>query len=344
MTWQIKSSLPIEYSIDLVDNVLLLDRVDSERKIIVIDKLVYELYQEKLVVDNAKILLVECTELTKSRDHAYKILSFFEDQKVLRRSEPVIVIGGGVLLDLVGFCCSIYRRGIPYVRVPTTLLAMVDASVGVKTGINIFDRRNRVGSYFPPQQTLIDTSFINTQDARQIANGYAEIIKLAIACDLTLFELLENRADQTKIVERAISIMVDQLEDNLWEKDLERPVDFGHTFSPVIEMKNVTELLHGEAVILDCLLSSKIANNRELLSDSDFSRIKNLITSYGLPTSHIDFTDANLIYSGLQDVVNHRDGRQNAPLPTGIGTCIIVDDISLDEISSAAGTMVNANA
>lgn len=339
MTWQIKSSLPIEYSIELVDNVLTLNHVNSKRRIIVIDKLVYELYKDKLITDNAKILLVECNELSKSRDHAYRILSFFEDQKVLRRSEPVIVIGGGVLLDLVGFCCSVYRRGIPYIRVPTTLLAMVDASVGVKTSINMFDRRNRVGSYYPPQQVLIDTSFILTQDSRQIANGYAEIIKLAIACDATLFEMLENRADQQQIVKRAIDTMIDQLKDNLWETNLKRPVDFGHTFSPVVEMKNITELLHGEAVILDCLFSSIIANNRGLLNDHDLDRIRNLIVGYNLPTTHIDFADSDLIYSGLQDTIQHRNGQQNTPLPTAIGSCFIVNDISLDEVQQAATSM-----
>jgi len=339
MKWEIKSSIPVEYNIELMHDILKFNWFEYNRKIIVVDKIFYNLYKDEFDLTNASILLVECTESTKSIDHAYKILSFFEDQKVLRRSEPIIIIGGGVLLDLVGFCCSVYRRGIPYIRVPTTLLSMVDASVGVKTSINIFEKRNRVGNYYPPLKTLIDHSFIKTQDNRQIANGFAEIIKLAIICDLNLFEMLEERLDITDISKRAIGTMVDQLKDNLWETNLQRPVDFGHTFSPIVEMKNINNLFHGEAVILDCLFSSYIAYNRNLITTDELSRIKKMIISYDLPITHEDFLNPDLIYQGLQDTISHRNGNQFVPLPNKIGACIIVNNITLEEINVASRMM-----
>jgi 3-dehydroquinate synthase len=123
-----------------------------------------------------------------------------------------------------------------------------------------------------PSFNIIDTSFIKTQDRREISNGMAEILKLAIVLDHRLFEMMElaphqlltqkfqNLALADQIIDRAITGMTQELNDNLWERNLKRPVDFGHSFSPVVEMKNVPNLLHGEAVILDCLLSSCISN------------------------------------------------------------------------------------
>ena len=145
-----------------------------------------------------------------------------------------IVIGGGVLLDLVGFCCSVYRRGIPYVKVPTTLLAIVDASVGVKVAANHFGRRNRIGAYYPPIATLIDKKFIKTQDERNIVNGIAEIFKLAVIKSPELFYLLEENAEMlieekfqygavpVRVINLAITDMINELGPNLWEKRLDR--------------------------------------------------------------------------------------------------------------------------
>ena len=157
-TWSVKAELPVEftlkYSSDVfnINNHDLLSFNESNRRVVVIDKTVYELYGKQLEIYfkifqiELQLFVIDATEENKDWEHTDQILKFFEDVGVLRR-EPIIVIGGGVLLDLVGFCCSIYRRGIPYVKVPTTLLAIVDASVGVKVAANHFDRRNRIGAY-----------------------------------------------------------------------------------------------------------------------------------------------------------------------------------------------------
>ncbi len=142
-TWSVKAELPVEfvlkYSSDVfnINNHDLLSFGESNRRVVVIDQTVYKLYGQQLqdyfntFKIELKLFVIDATEQNKDWEHTDQILRFFEDVGVLRR-EAIIVIGGGVLLDLVGFCCSIYRRGIPYVKVPTTLLAIVDASVGVK--------------------------------------------------------------------------------------------------------------------------------------------------------------------------------------------------------------------
>jgi 3-dehydroquinate synthase len=291
-------------------------------------------------------LVINTDEESKTWEDADHILEFFEDEGVLRR-EPIIAIGGGVLLDIVGFACSIYRRGIPYIKIPTTLLAIVDASVGSKVAVNHFGRRNRLGAYYPPIATLIDKKFIKTQSEREIINGIAEIFKLAVIKSPELFALLEENAEllieekfqhgavPVRVINLAITDMIAELGPNLWERKLDRCVDFGHTFSPVIEMENVPELLHGEAVALDCLYSSCISSLRGHISAYTLNRIFDLAKRLKLKTYHEDFTDMRLLQKSLADATKHRNGNQFVPLPISVGNYTIVNDITEKEMKYA---------
>jgi 2-epi-5-epi-valiolone synthase len=263
-TWTVKTELPVEfkltYSADIFNpaNHDLVSYKTNDRIMIVIDQNVHKFYAAQLMeYFNAhdvkyRMLVIDTDEENKTWKDADHILQFFEDEGVLRR-EPIIAIGGGVLLDIVGFACSIYRRGIPYIKIPTTLLAIVDASVGSKVAVNHFGRRNRLGAYYPPIATLIDKKFIKTQSEREIINGIAEIFKLAVIKSPELFALLEENAEllieekfqhgavPVRVINLAITDMIAELGPNLWERKLDRCVDFGHTFSPVIEMANVKD-------------------------------------------------------------------------------------------------------
>ena len=358
-TWTVKAELPVEftlkYSSDIfnINNHDLLSFGESNRKLVVIDKAVNEIYGQRLVdyfktmKVELKLFVLDATESNKTWEYTNKVLQFFEDAGALRR-EPIIVIGGGVLLDLVGFCCSIYRRGIPYVKVPTTLLAIVDASVGVKVAANHFERRNRIGAYYPPIATLLDKKFIATQDGRNIINGIAEIFKLAVIKDIELFELLEESYEQlisekfqlgavpVRVINLAITGMIEELSPNLWERKLDRCVDFGHSFSPIIEMKNIVTLQHGEAVALDCLFSSCLAYVRGFLDMPTLVRIFKTARNLKLPVFHKDFCDFNLLKRALSDTMKHRNGNQYLPVPLGIGNYRILNDVTDDEIRAAS--------
>jgi len=357
-TWTVKTELPVEfklmYSADVFNpaNHDLLSYQTNGRVMIVIDQNVHKFYAVQLMnyfnSHNVKycMLVIDTNEESKNWEDADYILQFFEDEGVLRR-EPIIAIGGGVLLDIVGFACSIYRRGIPYIKVPTTLLAIVDASVGSKVAINHFERRNRLGAYYPPIATLIDKKFIKTQNEREIINGIAEIFKLAVIKSPELFALLEENAEllieekfqhgavPVRVINLAITDMIAELGPNLWEKKLDRCVDFGHTFSPVIEMANIPELLHGEAVALDCLYSSCISSLRGHLSAYTLNRIFDLAKRLKLKTFHEDFTKLELLEKSLADATKHRNGNQFAPLPISIGNYTIVNDITEKEMKYA---------
>ena len=357
-TWTVKTELPVEfkltYSADIFNpaNHDLVSYKTNDRIMIVIDQNVHKFYAAQLMeYFNAhdvkyRMLVIDTDEENKTWKDADHILQFFEDEGVLRR-EPIIAIGGGVLLDIVGFACSIYRRGIPYIKIPTTLLAIVDASVGSKVAVNHFGRRNRLGAYYPPIATLIDKKFIKTQSEREIINGIAEIFKLAVIKSPELFALLEENAEllieekfqhgavPVRVINLAITDMIAELGPNLWERKLDRCVDFGHTFSPVIEMENVPELLHGEAVALDCLYSSCISSLRGHISAYTLNRIFDLAKRLKLKTYHEDFTDMRLLQKSLADATKHRNGNQFAPLPISIGNYTIVNDITEKEMKYA---------
>ncbi|KJK51718.1 2-epi-5-epi-valiolone synthase [Lentzea aerocolonigenes] len=280
-------------------------------------------------------------EATKTLRWVEKI-GLAADSAGLDRRDPIVAVGGGVLTDVAGLAASLYRRGTPYVRVPTTLIGQVDAAVGAKTGINLHGGKNRLGSYHPADHTLLDRGFLATLPQRHVANGLAEIVKMAVIRDAVLFGLLDAEVEDLarirlsgetgqRVMHRAITGMLAELEVNLWEHDLRRVVDFGHTISPAVEMAADPVLLHGEAVSIDMALSCVLAAGRGLLGHADTARVLTLLRRAGLPVWN-PVCDLGFLWSAVEDSVRHRGGRQSIPLPSGIGTCVFVDDVTEDEL------------
>ncbi|MDH6218220.1 sedoheptulose 7-phosphate cyclase [Streptomyces pseudovenezuelae] len=297
-------------------------------------------------------LVLDSGEQNKGMEAVLRAVAAFDAFGILRRQEPVIAVGGGVLTDIVGFACGMFRRGLPHVKVPTTLMGLVDAGIGAKAGVNHAGGKNRIGCYHPPRATLLDPAFLDTLPDRQISNGLAEILKIALVLDAHLFDLLEEfgpllRAERfqghtadgeraaDEVLRRAIGGMLAELEPNLWEHELERAVDYGHTFSPAVEMHALPALLHGEAVAVDMALTTVISWRRGLLGTAQLDRVLAVMTSLGLPTSHA-VCRADLLTDALADTVRHRDGRQRMPLATDIGSAHFVDDVTVDEVRGAA--------
>merc|ERR1712056_52352 len=169
-----------------------------QRRLVVIDETVFGFYGEK--VRNYfesrgvahEILRLPMVEENKSVETTLKVCEKMKKFNIDRRTEPVIAIGGGVCLDVVGLAASLFRRRTPYIRVPTTALAYVDASVGAKNGCNFLGSKNRLGTYVPPVATLLDSSFFQSQGERDIANSLGEMAKMAIMKSEELFHLLEE--------------------------------------------------------------------------------------------------------------------------------------------------------
>jgi len=328
-------------------------RPGSLRRFIVLDETVDALYGQQIrhyfVAHGVEthILTLEVSESTKTMRSVFNVVDGIDSFGISRRHEPIIAIGGGVLLDIVGLAASLYRRATPYIRVPTTLMGIVDAGIGAKTGVNYSSSKNRLGSYFPPKVVFLDRTFLATLEPRQLSNGVAEILKMALVKDRRLFELLEAHGAQLiedrfqisqaaeEVLDRSIHGMLEELQPNLWEEHLERLVDFGHTFSPALEMRALPALLHGEAVTIDMAVSTALSVGRGLVSEAEADRVLTTMRALQLPTNH-ELCHPEFLWEALQEVVDHRDGLQRMPLAVGIGEVTFVNDLQPAEVVDAA--------
>lgn len=334
----------------------------GERRLAFIDERVHTLYGRRFVDyfahhDVALTLVpLPMDETRKHWDSVGSVLDAVERYRLNRRREPIIAIGGGVLTDVVGFAASLFRRGTPYVRIPTTLVGLVDAGVGVKTGVNYHGGKNRIGTYAAATATFLDRRFLATLDRRHLANGLAEVLKLALVKSRPLFDILDRYGSAllddrlqgstpeldvaaAAVVDQAVQCMLEELAPNLWESTLERCADYGHTFSPTLEMHALPELLHGEAVNVDMALTTAIAHRRGDLSDEDAHRVRAVMADLGLPLWADVLDQPETLVRALADTVRHRDGQQRLPLPVGIGRHRFVNDVTPDEIAAAVRSM-----
>lgn len=335
---------------------------ERSRRLVVIDETFDDLYGDQ-IRDYfahhdvwATYHVLEAHETVKNWESVESVICAMAEARLDRRSEPVIAIGGGVLLDIVGFAASIYRRSTPYIRIPTTLMGLVDAGVGVKTGVNFRQGKNRLGSYAAPTVTFVDRSFLSSLDRRHLSNGLAEILKIALIKSSRLMSLLDtygratlddgfvgstpalaNAADD--IIGTSIHLMLEELQSNLWEANLERCVDYGHTFSPTMEMKALPELLHGEAVCIDMALSSVLSFHRGRMTHDELAHVLSTMQAFDLPIWNSSLEEPDVLNVALADTVRHRGGKQRVPIPVGIGDHEFANDISEDELTHALRTL-----
>ena len=236
----------------------------------------------------------------------------------LTRGDVCIAVGGGVVGDLSGFAAASYMRGIDFYNIPTTVLSMVDSSIGGKTAINLGGAKNIVGAFYQPRGVLIDTAVLDTMPERQIKNGLAESIKMAATSDEGFFEFLEKIANPRnhyeEIIARSIAIKRSVVEADEREGGIRKILNFGHTLGHAIEAyTNMDELYHGECVAIGMMAKS---------CGEVRVRISSLLEKYGLPTEFEgDINEALKLVSA--DKKRGRDGI-DIILVKKIGKCEIV--------------------
>ena len=231
------------------------DHINLNRRVLVVtDSGVPEIY--------AKTIASMCKEpiihTIKMGEDSKSIETFAQLQKVLldngfSRKDCVVAVGGGVVGDLSGFVASTYMRGIDFYNIPTTLLSQIDSSIGGKTAINFGAVKNIVGTFYQPKKVLIDPDTLKTLPNRQISNGLAEAIKMALTSDAKLFNILENSdidKNIDEIIIRSLNIKKTVVEQDEKETGLRKILNFGHTIGHGIESSNINELYHGECVAL----------------------------------------------------------------------------------------------
>jgi len=332
------------------------------KQIVFIDPVVLGFFPElidlELNLPHLVIVPTNIGEKEKDIDTLLSTLSLLEQEGIGRRADKIYVVGGGVLLDVVSFACSIFRRGIHLTKVPTTLLAYIDASIGIKTGINFMGQRNRLGSYNARFEVLLDPNFLKILDRTLIQEGLGEMFKIALIKSEILFDKIEasipnllqgdfyTENQGKELLSLSLKLMLEEIHDNPEEELLKRSVDFGHTFSPLVEMESVNninyrKLPHGYAVAYDCLLSSAISNLRGQLTDIVFSRICNLYLAFDFDFGNSIYMDDDLMWASVIEMTKHRGGCQHIPVPTGIGQFCFIEDLTYDELKIAKTHLSN---
>jgi 3-dehydroquinate synthase len=249
------------------------------------------------------------------------------------RNSIIIAFGGGVIGDMSGFAASIFLRGIKFIQIPTTLLAMVDSSVGGKTGINNKYGKNLIGSFYQPEAVYIDTHFLSTLPKREFAAGMAEVVKMAVMFDKEFFEKLEkDELSIEEIIKRSVEIKADVVNQDEKEKGIRSVLNYGHTFGHVIEnLTNYKTYLHGEAVAIGMIMANELSMELGYLTEDENERIKKLLQKYDLPTN-FKIKNEEEFYEHFFADKKTMNNKIKFIIPEHIGKYKIVENIDKDII------------
>jgi len=226
----------------------------------------------------------------------------------LNRKSLLINLGGGVVCDMGGFCASTYMRGIDFLQIPTTLLSHVDESVGGKTGFNLNGVKNCIGAFVHPISVIIDIDTLNTLPKKELISGFGEVLKYGIIYDKNFFNYLEkldfekiNDKEISEIIKTSCDIKAKVVAEDFKEKGVRKILNYGHTLGHSIEslsLQTDNHLTHGEAIAIGMIGEAYIAKKLDRITESEFLKIENLITSYKLPTKCL-VKDKEQIYQML---------------------------------------------
>jgi 3-dehydroquinate synthase len=316
-------------------------RAIAKRYALVADSKVAELYGDE-VLDALRASSIQADLLTFPEGEASKHLGTIADlaSRIARlgldRKDGLIALGGGVTGDITGFLAASYMRGIPFIQVPTTLLAQVDSSVGGKTGVDIPEGKNLVGAFYQPRVVYIDSNVLLSLPQAELLNGLAEVIKYAVIYDRNLFTFLSQHRREIlsldlPILEEMIhvccSIKAQVVAADEKEADLRRILNFGHTIGHAIEAASDYQLAHGSAVAMGMAAASEIAVGKGMFSRHEADQVRALIADFGLATAIPAHYDRQRIKTYLKTDKKAVAGRPFFVLPTTIGKVVITDDV-----------------
>lgn len=258
------------------------------------------------------------------------------------RDGAIVALGGGVVGDMAGFAASAYQRGIPFVQMPTTLLAMVDSSVGGKTAINHPLGKNMIGAFYQPRAVVADLEYLKSLPQKEISAGLGEVVKTGIIYDKDFFEFLEGNIEKTfehdfntmlTIVKRCCQIKSAVVSEDEKEHGLRAILNFGHTFGHAIEaFLGFGSWLHGEAVGLGMVIASALALKRGMITEDDDKRIKELCNRAKLPVAIPDDMTGKDFIVHMRHDKKVREGTICYVLPVALGKVNLYKDVSDDEV------------
>ena len=313
--------------------------------IIITDKNVFSNYRDYInqqfnsTLD--KVIILDGGELNKSFDSLTKIYSDLIKFGCNKKT-CLIALGGGVISDITGFVASTFMRGIRYVNIPTTLLSMVDSSIGGKTGINLSNGKNLIGSIYHPEKIIIDPDILKTLPLREYHSGMAEIIKYGLILDKNLFEKLEENLDillnnnqKSKILKEiiinCINLKINIVQQDEKDNNIRNILNFGHTIGHALEAFFPTDYIrHGEAIGYGMIYASKLSKIYNTLNDKDFKRIINIISKLDLPK--LNNMESDKILKFIKTDKKNTDEGLKFILLDEIGVSRITKNISFNNI------------
>jgi 3-dehydroquinate synthase len=300
--------------------------------------------EAKINLDGKNIDFFVCddSEDSKSLRSFEKSMNFLINHKC-DRNTLIIGLGGGIVTDFSGFVSSCYMRGIKHILIPTTLLGMVDASIGGKTAINFQNKRNLIGSFKLPESIVIFPEFLKTLDKKEIINGFSEILKYGLIFDKDMFDFIKENfnnliADMTsndmlKIIKSCVDYKIDIVKKDFKDIGIRNMLNFGHTIGHAIEMNSKYEISHGESVFYGMKAACYISMKANKLSKNEYNYIINFLNI--IPINWDIKFDDEKIYSLMNYDKKIKNGKINLILLDSIGVSYISDAISEESIKES---------
>jgi len=321
----------------IVGQVSSLTNFPMQNPIIVTDENVAKFHLEKLQVAlNAKSIIIPAGEAHKNLETISRLWHGFVEAGLDRKS-TVIALGGGVVGDMAGFAASTYMRGINWIAVPTTLLSMVDASLGGKTGFDLPEGKNLVGAFYPPKLVLADPSLLLTLSDRELRSGMAEVVKHGIISDPELFAMCNRGMDWVKgnleeVVKRAMAVKIKVIEEDPYEKGFRAALNLGHTVGHAVELVSKFELRHGEAIAIGMLVEAAYSARVGLATSGVVRAVQDSLSALNLPIAIPKEMPREEIIHAMR-----MDKKKNAKvirfaLPVEIGKVELVDVADLEMV------------
>ena len=288
----------------------------NDNAFFIVDEKVASLYKNIIPSNSKRVFLFKANERNKTLLNVEKMLKFLKNNGALRDS-TLVAIGGGITGDTAAFTASLYMRGIKLIQIPTTLLSMLDSSVGGKTGVNLQGIKNNIGTFYQPKEVLIDCYFLNSLTNKEYLNGFAEAVKIAAVQDKEFFSYIEEnikhildrkKSVMEKLILKSCMLKAQVVEQDEKESGIRKLLNFGHTVAHGIESDSKYRVHHGYAVAMGMVYESQYALNNGYLDEETFNKIKNLLTTLKYPVTYTPKDKEKMLLAISKDKKAGKDG------------------------------------
>ena len=339
-------SYPIYIGKDILKNNNLLKKINSNNFALITNKKIKSLHLSKIKNTSLKknLIILNDGEKYKNQDSISKIYNSLLKNK-FSRDGCIVAFGGGVIGDMSGFAAATYQRGVNFVQIPTTLLAMVDSSVGGKTGINHPFGKNMIGSFHQPSAVIIDINVLKTLPKRQFNAGMAEVIKYGIIENKSFFNWIENNIEKIKsnedssiinIIKKSCEIKAKIVAMDEKEKNIRALLNLGHTFGHAIENNlGYGKWLHGEAVACGFLIACSVSIHNKTMKQVDYEKVKKVIKAFDLPTKLPKGLNLKKLYKTMTLDKKVKNNQMVYVIPQNIGKAYITNKIHKNIVMKA---------